>query len=77
MKASFSWAARREGNTGIVRETRPDGSTHDTEMPSHLVPAFIRARRQYVHYRMEKIGGKLDLNTEQDWTFMADEGNPQ
>jgi len=76
MKASFTWSARREGNLGVVRETRPDGSRHDWTMPSQLVPHFIRARRQFIYHIMEtKAGAQLLANVEQDWTFM--EGKPQ
>lgn len=57
LKASFSWAARREGNLGYILETRPDGSTHEFgPMPAHAVPAFIDARRKFIRYMMLTSG---------------------
>ena len=71
MPLSFEWSARREGNSGFVRETRPDGSTQDYgPLPAHIVPAFIAARRHYVHFAMTRRGFDLTQNPPPDWRFL-------
>ena len=48
-QVSFTWATRREGNSGFVLETGAKG--HRIEfgpMPPHIVPAFVQARRRFV-----------------------------
>lgn len=64
MNHSFTWSTRREGNSGYVLETHPDGS--DVEfgpMPAHVVPHFVNARRRYVHHMMQKVGATLTEDT--------------
>lgn len=73
IRASFSWSARREGNSGYVLETRPDGSHHEFgPMPSHIVPAFLAARRRVVELKCCEHGFAPVSDPEEqiDWSFL-------
>jgi len=54
----FTWSTKREGNLGYVHEVRPDGSSQTFEMPAHLVPFWLNARRNYVKFMMAQQGYK-------------------
>lgn len=57
-KRTFSWATRRDGNSGFVLEECPEAD-HRVEygpMPAHVVPAFINARRKLVASAASRFG---------------------
>lgn len=57
MKLSFTWSARREGNSGYVLEQSSSGLKREYgPMPSHVVPAFVEARRRVVALAAQQAG---------------------
>lgn len=54
MATSFTWSTRREGNDGYVLEVCVDTQgeldyrKEYGPMPPHIVPAFVRGRREIV-----------------------------
>lgn len=63
MKASITWSTRREGNSGYVLETYPDGSSREFgPMPTQTVLPFVHARRIY----QQRIADKLGLRKSPD-----------
>lgn len=54
-RASFQWTAEREGNIGIITEYRPDGTSATWRIHSFLVPAFLRARRNLINWKMRNL----------------------
>lgn len=59
---SFTWSARRDGNSGFVLEEaiHRDGSLEYRfeygPMPPHIVPQFIKSRRRIVHLAQRADG---------------------
>lgn len=71
MKVSVSWATRREGNSGYVVETYPDASVKTFgPMPSHIVPAFVAARRFWIHRCGARLGGIPVPETPEDFSYL-------
>jgi len=80
-QVSFSWSTRREGNSGFVLETGPQG--HRAEfgpMPAHIVPAFVQSRRRIVALQAAWAGALyVDPGPIPDYSFLAEDpkGPPQ
>lgn len=67
--SDFTWSTRREGNSGFVLETHPDGSSIEFgPLPCSSVIRFLQARRQLVAFMMRKKG--LDTKSVPNFDFL-------
>lgn len=70
-RISFTWSTRREGNNGFVlEECIEDGDRIYRKefgpMPPHIVPTFVRARRQITQIMQEDVNAKK-VADQDDW----------
>lgn len=68
MSISVTWSTRREGNSGFVLELHPDGSHIEFgPMPTHVVLAFVAARRNLLTHKLKEIGYELTTTPTPDY----------
>lgn len=70
MASSFTWSTRRDGNSGYVFETHPDGSTVEFgPMPCNLVLNFIAGRRTFIFHQMRTVGFTVSTDPT-EWKYL-------
>ena len=67
MKVSFTWSTRRQGNEGFVLEQSSMGHAREFgPMPSHVVPAFVQARRRFINM-MTAVANQVE---DRDYSYL-------
>ena len=70
MSTTFTWSTRRDGNSGFVLETHPDGSSVEFgPMPCSLVLPFVSGRRRIVNHLIMKLSSYNYASTF-DWNHL-------